>query len=93
MMEIKNDLDWYEQMHSNLRKVARKHGFMVGASPNRGGEFADFIINIDEANMMGLKLNPALSVKPFRLFPRNEDMGLDDIDKFLEGWTLARETL
>jgi len=92
MMEIKSELDWYEQMHTNLRKVARKHGFMVGASPNRRGEFADFVINIDEANMMGLKLNPALSVKPFRLFPYDKDMGLDDIDEFLEGWSLGRET-
>jgi hypothetical protein len=79
-------------MHKNLRKVARKHGFMVGASPNRGGDFADFIINIDEANMMGLKLNPALSVKPFKLFPYDKDMGLDDIDKFLEGYALPHES-
>jgi hypothetical protein len=88
----KNELDWHEQMHTNLRKVARKYGFMVAVTQNRGGDFADFIINIDEANMMGLKLNPALAVKPFKLFPYDKDMGLDDIDKFLEGYALPHES-
>jgi hypothetical protein len=88
-----SEIDWFEEMHKNLRKVVRKHGFMVGVTQNRGGEFADFIINIDEANMMGLKLNPALAVKPFKLFPYDKDMGLDDIDEFLEGYAMARENL
>jgi hypothetical protein len=42
--------------------------------------------------MMGLKLNPALAVKPFKLFPYDKDMGLDDIDKFLEGYALPHES-
>src|SRR6476660_1733166 len=88
----KNELDWHEQMYTNLRKVARKHGFMVAVTQNRGGDFADFIININERDMMGLKLKPALSVKPFSIFPYDKDMGLDELDKFLEGYALARET-
>jgi|SRR3954453_6555576 hypothetical protein len=92
MTENELNMDWYEKMHTQLRKVARKYGFMVAVTQNRGGEFADFIINIDESNMMGLKLNPALSVKPFSLFPYDKHMGLDDIDEFLEGWSLGRET-
>jgi hypothetical protein len=40
--------------------------------------------------MMGLKLNPPLAVKPFKLFPNNLDLGLDDIDEYLESHFLAQ---
>jgi len=85
------EIKWKEEMYTNLRRVARKHGFTVSTVGHGSkGEFADFIVNIDDNNMMGLKLNTPLAVKPFQLFPYEKHMGLDEIDEFLEGYALAR---
>ena len=84
------EIVWKEEMYRNLRKVARKFEFNVSAVGSNKGEFAEFIINIDEANMMGLKLNPALAVKPFQIFPYGKDVGLDEIEELLEGYALMR---
>lgn len=89
----REEIVWKEELYRNLRKVARKYGFHVSVirgGDNSKGDFAEFIISIDAANMLGLKLNPPLAVKPFQIFPQGKDIGLDEIDEFLEGYALMR---
>jgi hypothetical protein len=90
-------LHWHDQMYRQLRGVASKHGFSVSTVAGHRGikssktEFADFIINLDEANMIGLKLNVPLAVKPFQLFPFEKYIGLDELDELLQDWAVADE--
>lgn len=94
MTENELNLDWTDKMYSNLRHVARKYGFQVSTVTVKGkDDFAEFIIKIDEVSMIGLKMNPPFSTKPFRLFPYDTDIGLNEIDEYLEGYALARENL
>lgn len=93
--EVFEEMHWHDNMHRQLRQTARKHGFTVKTlhkwNENEKGEFADFVIDIDQGNMLGLKLMPALSVKPFEIFPYGKPVGLDDLDEVLADWAVARE--
>ena len=40
--------------------------------------------------MLGLKLRPALSTKPFELYPYGKLVGLDDIEEVLSDFALRR---
>lgn len=93
-MDLEFD-NWFDNMHSKLREVARKHGFNVRIYGKRNdpSQFADFTIILDEHSMLGLTLNPELSVKPFKVFPDGVDIGLNEIDEFLDGFEVARNTL
>ena len=88
--------EWFTEMHRNLRKVARTHGFTVNViekwDQKERGNFADFIININKDSMLGLKLRPPLSTKPFEIYPYGKIIGLDDINQVLAEWAVARES-
>jgi hypothetical protein len=89
------EMHWFDENYLKLSEVAKKHGFSVsvtGGGSDGKGDFADFIININDDNMLGLKLNPALAVKPFQIFPYGKDAGLDDIDEVLGEWSLTHES-
>lgn len=92
-MDLEFD-NWFDNMYTQLRKVARKHGFSVNV-PTKNGihQFADFIIVLNENSMLGLTLNPESSVQPFKLFPQGVNMGLSEIDEFLDGFAVARDNL
>jgi hypothetical protein len=84
-------LHWHDEMYRQLRGLASKHGFTISTISSHDMNFADFIINLDEANMIGLKLNVPLAVKPFQLFPFEKYIGLDELDELLEDWAVADE--
>ena len=87
---------WFDNMYLKLSEVAKAHGFSLriyGKKRNDPTQFADFTILLDEHSMLGLTLNPELSVKPFKIFPDGADIGLNEIDEFLDGFEVARNTL
>lgn len=86
---------WFDNMYLKLKEVARKHGFTVNifGKKNDPTQFADFMIALDDHSMLGLTLNPEMSVKPFKIFPEGADIGLNEIDDFLDGFVVARDNL
>jgi hypothetical protein len=94
-MNLEFDI-WFDDTYSKLREVAKKHGFNVrtyGKRKSDPSKFADFTIILDDHSMLGLTLNPELSAKPFKVFPDGVDIGLNEIDEFLDGFEVARNTL
>lgn len=85
---------WHDDMYLKLSEVAKKHDLSVSI-PSKNGihQFADFIIVLDDHSMLGLTLNPEMSVKPFKIFPQGAEIGLDEIDDFLDGFVVARNNL
>lgn len=85
---------WFDNMYLKLKEVTRKHDLSVRI-PSKNGihQFADFIIILDNHSMLGLTLNPELSVKPFKIFPEGAPIGLNEIDEFLDGFVVARDNL
>jgi hypothetical protein len=85
---------WFDHMYLKLSEVAKRHDLSVSIPTQNGiHQFADFIIVLDDHNMLGLTLNPELSVKPFKIFPEGAEIGLDEIDDFLDGFEVARNNL
>lgn len=80
----KQQTEWETELASKLYDLADSFGFQLSRTRNTNNSFADFIIKVDEANMIGFNLNVALAVKPFKLFPQGIDMGLDEIEEFFE---------
>lgn len=85
---------WHDEIYLELSEVAKKYGFFVNIpSKNKeGDDYANFIINLNDNSMLGLKLTPLLSEKPFEIYPYGKIVGFAEIEDMLKDFsTLKRE--
>ena len=84
---------WHDEMYIKLSEVDRKYEFVVNIpSKNKEDDFANFIINLNDNSMLGLKLRSPLVTEPFEIYPYGRIVGLDVIDDMLKDFaTLKRK--
>jgi hypothetical protein len=85
MKEYSYEFDMMLKLREVVESVGYKLSVVHGAKdkPN----MADFIINVTEDSMLGLKMNSVLADKPFRIFPDGQFVSLDEIKKVLTAST------
>lgn len=84
-------MEWDMQMYNQVRAIARKHNFTTSMVKGNSENMADLIVHVDDESMIGLKINPPLSVKPLTLFPYGKPLGIDELDEFFEGCKMGSD--
>lgn len=87
------EINYEFHMMQKLREVVERNGYNLsvvqGARNNPG--MADFIINLSSEEMVGLKMNPPMANKPFKLFPFGNDLTLHELEALFVSRANGRE--
>ena len=62
-----------------VTEISEEAGFPISFVRGASAEMADFIINISDDEMLGLKVNPVLAQKPLSIFPQNDPISLEEL--------------
>jgi hypothetical protein len=84
-------LDYKFEMYCKVSEIANKYRFTAAMLGGTTPDLADIVIHIDDYCMIGLKLNPSSSKKPFNLYPYGIDVDFDELNDYLQGHKWGQE--